>query len=133
MGMTAVDSLRRSLKFRPLRFLLAGGLNALFGFTVYAVAIGVGSTVGIALAISLIAGVIFNFLTTGSIVFKRLRARDFIPFVLCYGLVYLVNLALLALVRRAVPSPILAQLVVVLPIAALSYGLLSTFVFDRRR
>ena len=131
--MTAADSLRRSLKSRPLRFLITGGLNALFGFTVYAVAIGVGSTVGIALAVSLIAGVTFNFLTTGSIVFKRLRARDFIPFVLCYGLVYLVNLALLTLVRRAVPSPILAQLVVVLPIAALSYGLLSTFVFDRPR
>jgi hypothetical protein len=43
------------------------------------------------------------------------------------------NLALLTLVRRAIPSPIAAQLIVILPIAALSYCLLSIFVFDRLR
>jgi putative flippase GtrA len=112
-----------------LRFLLVGGLNTLFGMAVYGLAIVCRLPVWGALILGNAAGIVFNFLTTGGWVFRRLSWARFRRFVACYGLLYGLNLALVTGLRHWVPGAITAQALLTLPMALLSYGLLSRFVF----
>ena len=50
---------------RMLRFVLAGGINTLFGFLVYTLTIVSGAVAWIAILVGMLAGTAFNFLTTG--------------------------------------------------------------------
>jgi putative flippase GtrA len=115
-----------------LRFLLVGLLNTVFGLSVYTGLILVGLPVPGALGVSLVVGVAFNFVTTGTVVFRLLRIRLLLPFGLSYAVVYLANLGLLRVLEPAVGSPIVAQVVAAGPVALFSYGLLSRLVFVSR-
>lgn len=112
-----------------VRFLIAGGINALFGFMVYAAAIGLAAAAWLALLIGNIAGIAFNFFTTGGYVFRQLSASRLPRFVLCYLLVYVANLALLQLLVAWTGSKLLSQLALTLPVAVLSYTLMARIVF----
>ena len=61
------------------KFLLAGILNAAFGYFVYAVFVLAGVTPGIALFIATCVGIIFNFFTTGRWVFRNSDLWAFPP------------------------------------------------------
>lgn len=52
-----------------VKFLLVGGLNTLFGYAVFAVLISTGLHYTIAVFIGTLIGVLFNFKTTGKLVF----------------------------------------------------------------
>ncbi|MCY1165166.1 GtrA-like protein [compost metagenome] len=114
---------------RFARFLLAGGVNTLFGFAVYSGTILAGGPIWLALLAGILAGIAFNFLTTGGYVFRDLSSRRFPRFLLAYLLIYLVNLGLIALLSRWIIHPILAQAIITAPIAIASYLLMARFVF----
>jgi putative flippase GtrA len=126
---SSIRLLRALLARRPVRFLLVGAINTGFGLLAYSAAVLAGFPVPAALAFSLAAGVCFNFLTTGTLVFQASRLRMLFPFGLAYGAIYLVNLGLLALIGRWLDSPILSQLAAAAPMAVFSYWLMSNFVF----
>jgi putative flippase GtrA len=131
---TVTRILSGSLARRPIRFLLVGAINTGFGFLAYSAALLAGASVALALGLSVIAGIGFNFLTTGTLVFRTSSLRSFLPFVLAYGAIYLVNLGTLAVIRHWLASPFLSQLIATAPVAVFSYWLLSSFVFsDARR
>lgn len=115
-----------------VRFLIAGGINTLFGFMVYAAAIGFAAPAWLALLIGNIAGIAFNFFTTGGYVFRQLSASRLPRFVLCYLLTYVANLALLQLLVAWTGSKLLSQLALTLPVAVLSYTLMARIVFTGR-
>jgi len=111
-----------------LRFLIAGGVNTLFGFLVYSLAILLGLQVWQALSAGMPTGLGFNFLTTGGFVFRDLTARRFFRFAGAL-LIYLVNLSLVALLSEWTDSATLIQGIVTIPMVVGSYLLMSKFVF----
>jgi putative flippase GtrA len=116
-----------------MRFLLAGAVNTLFGFVVYSLTIVAGAAVWLALLAGILAGVAFNFVTTGGYVFRDLSPRRFPRFLLAYLLIYLVNLGLITLLSPWISNVILAQAIVTLPMALSSYLLLARLVFRAPR
>ena len=114
---------------RMLRFLLIGGVNTLFGYCAYAVLLFVGLHYAAAALLGTVAGVVFNYFTTGGLVFEHLSRGALVRFVLTYVGIYLVNVAgLAALVRLGVDAYV-GGLVLILPMAGVSYLLMSRFVF----
>jgi putative flippase GtrA len=115
-----------------LRFLIAGGFNTLFGWLCYTAAILLGAAPWLALIVSTLTGIAFNFITLGAYAFQRLGLDRFPRFVLSYGAIYTTNLICLKALRPWVESPILGQLILTIPLAILSYILLSKLVFHNR-
>lgn len=118
---------------RFMRFLLAGGVNTLFGFAVYSAFIVAGVAVWLSLLAGMLSGTVFNFFTTGGYVFRELSPARFPRFVICYLFVYGINLILIELISIWLSSKILSQAIVTFPLALLSYFLMSRFVFHPKR
>lgn len=112
-----------------VRFLIAGGINTAFGFCVYSVSILWGLLVWQALLAGMLAGVVFNFVTTGGYVFRDMTAQRLLRFIAAYLLVYWINLGLTELLSHWIDDAILIQLIVVIPMALGSYLLMSRWVF----
>lgn len=115
-----------------MRFLVAGSVNTLFGFAAYSLLIVAGMEVWLALLFGMLLGTVFNFFTTGGYVFRQLLLSRFPRFVLCYLLVYFINLGLIELTLPLLINKILSQAILVLPMAILSYFLMVRFVFARK-
>jgi putative flippase GtrA len=117
---------------RFTRFLVAGGVNTLFGFAVYSICIVAGMAVWLALLVGMLSGTVFNFITTGGYVFRELSLIRFPRFVICYLLVYGINLMLIELISIWLNSKILSQAIITFPLALLSYFLMVRFVFSAK-
>ena len=115
-----------------VRFLIAGGVNTLFGFAVYSICILTGMVVWLALLVGMLSGTVFNFITTGGYVFRDISPPRFPRFVLCYFFIYGINLLLIDLASIWFESKILSQAIITLPLALLSYFLMARFVFSAK-
>ncbi|MDO8813397.1 MAG: GtrA family protein [Gallionella sp.] len=118
-----------SRRNRLARFMLAGGINTLFGFVVYSTFIIAGVAVWFALLAGMLFGTIFNFFTTGGYAFRELSLSRFPRFVICHLFIYSINLMLIELVSTWLSNKILSQAILVFPMAMLSYFLMKRFVF----
>jgi putative flippase GtrA len=117
---------------RGVRFLVMGGLNTLFGFLSYSLAIWLWGEIWLALLISNVTGVVCNFLTMGGLVFRDLGLARLPRFVLVYLAIYLINWGCIELLMGFIAtSKILAQAGLVVPMALMSYVFLSNYVFRR--
>ncbi|MBI3481189.1 MAG: GtrA family protein [Nitrosomonadales bacterium] len=121
-----------STRGRFMRFLVAGGVNTLFGFAVYSMCILAGMAVWLALLAGTLAGIVFNFFTTGGYVFRELSISRFPRFVMAYLFVYGVNYLLLELISSWLSSKIVSQAIITLPLALLSYFVMARFVYFQR-
>lgn len=117
--MMGVDA---KLVSRLLRFGAVGVLNTAFGYAIYFALVRLGLVPEIALLIATVLGVIFNFFTTGRLVFGNADNGLFLRFVAVYAAVYLANAALLRLAISLGADPLLAQS------AILPFSTLGTFV-----
>lgn len=115
-----------------MRFLVAGGVNTLFGFAVYSVCIVAGIAIWLALLAGMLSGTVFNFFTTGGYVFRELSLTRFPRFVFCYLLIYGINFMLIELISIWLSSKILSQAIITFPLALLSYFLMARFVFSSK-
>ena len=114
-----------------LRFLVVGVGNTLFGYVLFAAFFAMGLPSTVALLFATIAGVIFNFFTTGRLVFAS-RDRRLLPrFVLAYAVSFTANALLLKFLEAQGVSPLVAQALCLPPTVLLSFTLLRTFVFSR--
>jgi putative flippase GtrA len=130
--MTA-DRLRSLLANRQsLRFLVAGGVNTLFSLGVNIAALLAGLPVWLAMLLGTVAGIAFNFFTLGGYAFRDLSARRLPRYVLGYTIVYFVALAGFHGLQLVVRSQIACQALLVIPVALLSYLIMSRFVFQKR-
>ncbi len=114
---------------RLFRFLAIGVLNTAFGYGVFAFLIWYGLHYSLAAAISTVLGVLFNFKTTGALVFRSHDNSKIIRFVLAYMVVYCANVVALTALVHIELGAYLAGLILVLPLALLAYFLNSRFVF----
>ncbi len=118
-------------EIRLVNYFLVGGLNTLFGYGVFAVCLWIGLHYSLAIAISTVLGTLFNFKSTGTLVFRSSDNTRIVRFVLVYGVVYLVNVAAVAVLVRLGLNAYVSGLVLIVPLALLAYHLNSRFVFNR--
>jgi putative flippase GtrA len=114
------------------RFLIAGGVNTLFGLTVYsAFALIHALPTWVVLVITTVLGIIFNFLTTGGLVFRDMGLARIPRFVLCYAVMTPLYAVLIDRLAPFTGGRICAMAIVVIPMTVLNYLLQSRFVFRK--
>lgn len=114
---------------RLILFFLVGGINTVFGYSLYALLLFLHFHYSVASLLATIGGVLFNFKTTGVIVFKNSDNRLLLRFVSVYCVTYAINVGGLRVFHAFQMNMYLAGAILVLPMALLSYMLLKTFVF----
>ncbi len=123
-----------------VRFLLAGGINTLFGFALYSALVLAWGRPELSLALASLAGVAFNFYSYKKIGFGHKGTNRYVSFVLVYAVVFALNLALLTLLKGQVaplvadmwgqrPAYILAQFCALMLVVPVSYVLMKRFVY----
>lgn len=115
-----------TLSLQFLRFIVVGALNTLFGYSVFAVLILIGTTPTLALILTYGIGVVFNFFTTRRFVFNRSERASLLRFIVAYVVIYFFNLGLYRLVEFADTSPLVTQ-ALCLPVVAIFSFLLFKF------
>jgi putative flippase GtrA len=107
--------------WRIMRFLAVGGLNTVFSYGCLVGLHALGMPLGVAVGLSTLMGVLFNFYSFGALVFRPARGAAAIRFVLLYAGIAVLNYMLLRLLA-AFSVPVALGQVLCLPIlAAASY------------
>lgn len=119
------------LKHQFVRFLLVGVLNTLFGYSVFAFLIFLKVHYSLAALLSTVLGGLFNFKTTGRLVFRSSDNRLVIKFTGVYVVVYLLNISCLKIFTHFNVSMYFAGAILVLPMALVSFLLNRKFVFNK--
>lgn len=125
----SLDTLLLKLDPRFIKFLAVGLLNTLFGYGTYALLVFLGLHYFVATLVSTIVGVLFNFKTTGSLVFKIKKNSQIIQFIAVYAVLYVINIAGLALLSRLGLSTYYCGALMLLPMAVFAFILNKRFVF----
>jgi putative flippase GtrA len=112
-----------------LRFLIAGGVNVIFSYSVFCLVLWMGGHSMVALITTTILGTLFNFLTIGNLVFRNAKPHLLWRFIAVYGFVFFCNAAGLLIFERFGFVPVLAQAILMPSIVVLSYFLNKSFTF----
>ena len=118
----------RKLDEKFLKFLFVGFLNTAFSYFIYALFVTIGLKANLALFFQYIIGVLWNFKTTGTIVFQNKNNKLIFKFILSYIFTFLINSVLLAILNKFI-NDYLAQAILILPIALISFIILKKWVF----
>ncbi|MEV8466709.1 GtrA family protein [Fluviibacterium sp. DFM31] len=119
------------LRSRFVKFLAVGVLNTGFGYALYAVLVLLGLGPQAALALAFACGVVWNYFTHARLVFSAKGTARMPAYAAVYAGLYALNAAGLAGLLRLGMGPIVAQAVLVLPAAALSFIAISKVLTDR--
>lgn len=110
------------------RYYLAGAINLLFGYLLFAALVWFGMQVFVAQAVGHLIGVIFNYVTYSRIAFTGQQGGK-TSFAASYIVNYLISAALLWLTLKVFPSPYVAGLLVAIAVSLLNYLVLKKLVF----
>ena len=122
-------------KHKFARFLLVGVLNTLFSYFLYGTLILIGLDYKYAVLLATILGVLFNFQTTGRLVFGSKNNKLIFRFVLVYVATFLLNVEALRVVDamniniEQKTKMLIAGAILVFPLAVISFVLMKLFVF----
>jgi putative flippase GtrA len=125
--------IRRFWALRFVRFLFVGGINTLFGYSIFVLVYLVSGKHVAALIVSVVIGVTFNFFSIGGVVFRNLAGGRFALFCLNYAVAFAGNYLMLEGLVAAGVSPLLAQVICLPVFIAISYGLNARFVFRQTK
>lgn len=114
-----------------IRFLFVGGINTLFGYGVFSLMIYLGFHYTISALLATVAGIIFNFHTVGSIVFKDRRYSLFARFILVYFTGYGLNVFGIYFLMKYFNNEYVSAAIIVMPLAVIMFCLNRFFVFKR--
>ncbi len=119
-----------NISYRFVKFLLVGVLNTLFGYGVFAFFNFLGLHYSLSTLLATILGILFNFKTTGCLVFKNNDNKLLFRFLFVYGLTYLLTVIILGLFEKVNLVNMYLNYAILLPFNALiSYFLMKKFVF----
>lgn len=122
-----------NIDWKFIKFLFVGGINTLFGYSIYSFFLFIGFNYSIALFLGTILAILFNFKTTGLIVFKSHNNKLIYRFFGVYIITYLLNALFLKVFDLLKYNMYLAGLILLLPMAIISFILMKTFVFKERQ
>jgi putative flippase GtrA len=125
-----IDDVRSGLL---IRFLAIGFVNTAFGYGLFAVLYAISQSHRAAILLATAAGTIFNFFTTGRLVFSDAKLSRLVPFVLCYGLVAAVNIVLVDLGVAVGLNPFIGQALALPVTVGLAFVINDRIVFRRTR
>ena len=111
------------------KYLIVGGINTLFGYSVFAIFIFFEFHYSLAALIATILGVLFNFQSYGRLVFKNHSWYFLVRFIAVYVLIYFVSLILLFLFNLLVSNLYVSGLMLIPFTAYLGYFLNKRFVW----
>ena len=122
---------RRTEARRIGLFLGAGAVNTAFGYGLYALLVAASLDPALAVVLSTIAGVAFNFRTLGSVFAAQGLAR--LPhFIAVYALQTVLNIGLLQVARNAGANPYLGGALALAVVVPLTYLAMRLFVFPTK-
>ncbi len=120
------------LRTRFIKFVLVGAVNTAFGTGIYCGLVYIGIYYKLAVLLSTVLGVLFNFKTTGRIVFNNKENRFIFKFMLSYVIVYFINIGLIKLLLQFNGMNEYIAGIVASPISALiSFCIQKEFVFQK--
>jgi len=119
------------LRHQFVRYVLVGIGNTAFGYGIFALLFYVGLDYRLASLLALLLGIVFSFTTQGTIVFRGATRITFVKFVAAWACMYLFNIALIAMMRRASIDTYLAGAIATVPVTLVSYVVLKFAVFGR--
>ncbi len=111
------------------KFIAVGFLNTLIGFGLYSFFIFLNFKVEVSLSLSYLFGIIFNYFSTGIIVFQNVSFSPFLKFVLIYIFIYFLNLNILNFLIFNSLNKYLSQLICMIFVVPLTYILLKKIVY----
>jgi putative flippase GtrA len=121
------------LKNILFRFVLVGILNAVVGYSLFALFIYFGLHYSMAVMFSTVLGVLFNFKSIGSLVFHSRNNQKIYKFIGVYVVIYLLNIVGLWIFSLfGVKNMYIAGLLLLPPLAIFSFLLNRKFVFFER-
>ncbi len=115
-----------------IRFILVGALNTAFGYSLFALFIYCGIHYSLAVLLSTVIGVLFNFKTIALLVFKNKNNSLIFRFISVYVFTYFLNVALLWVLKQFHFNMYLAGLLLLLPIAFITFLLHNSLVFREK-
>lgn len=116
-----------------IKFLIVGGINTLFGYLVYALLIMLNLHYSIAVLFATILGILFNFKTTGKLIFNNDNNRLILKFVGVYAATYVINLTFLKIFEFFKVNMFLAGAILLFPMALITFVLNKKFVFVKEQ
>ena len=119
---------------KPVKFLVVGAVNTVFGYSCYAGLLFIGLHYSLAALFGTLLGIAFNYLSTSRYVFNASSASSsrVIRFVLVYCLHYFINISCLWLLEQRGFNPYLSGLILIIPMAIVSYLLLNHLVYNEK-
>lgn len=114
------------------RFVLVGLLNTIVGYSIFTAGVLAGIDSAIALFLANCFAVLFNFFTTGILVFANRDLRLLPRFVVAYCLTYCANLVALRILEGLGIATLLAQLLCLGPVVVMSFLIFKFLVFRNR-
>jgi putative flippase GtrA len=111
------------------RFVMVGLLNTLVGYGFFALFIGLHADYKMAILLATILGALFNFKSTGQIVFDNRKNRLIFKFVFVYGIVYVANLYAVKVLLIQGVNVLFSQALALPLVVVLSFFLQKKFVF----
>jgi putative flippase GtrA len=115
---------------RFIRFLLVGALNTLVGYGIFAALILLGLATAAAIVVGTILSVLFNFLSTGRVVFGDGSGRRLPRFLAVYVVQMGLNVAAVTALERAGVDPLIGGFVVLPVLVVFTYLAMRRFVFS---
>lgn len=121
--------LDKDLQKQFIIFLFVGAMNTIFGYSIFAFLIFVNTPYYLALFFAAVLGLIFNFITTGRIVFKNKGFSIFYKFMTVSMLLYFINITLIKIINRNINNFYISGLLSISFTAILSFYL-NTRIFS---
>ena len=119
------------IDWKFIKFCFVGIINTLFGYTIFSLCIFLNFHYTIAALISIILGTLFNFKTTGVIVFHNNNNRLLFKFITIYGIIYFLSItALKTFLLFGYSNMYLNSAILLGPNAVFSYLLFKYLVFN---
>lgn len=118
-------------KSQYFKFLIIGGINTLFGYIVLTFFLWLQLPHSLAFLIGTLIGIIFNFFTTGRLVFKSSNNKLFFRFILGYLFLYVLNLSLFKGFLFLIPNQYLASFFSTALVSIPAYFVNKKFIFAR--
>jgi len=123
-------NLSRIIEYRFNKFIITGFINTLFGYVVFSLLIYLNLEYKIALFMSYLFGIIFNFITYKFFVFNvPFNTKRLVRYLIVYIVTYNINLYLLSFFFEIFRNYYVSQIFVLPIIVLLTWFLLNKWVF----
>lgn len=124
---------KKLLNNKIVRFFIVSGLNTVFGYGLFALLIYVGLHYALVTFITTVITLLFNFKTTGLLVFNNKKNELIFKFVGVSGIRYIVTVFFLAIFKNYGINEYIGQAILIVPVGFFGYFLNHYFVFNKTK